>query len=153
MRYKASEVFKAQIVEMIKAVNNQGLGYPKVVLLGTTANALEMVALDEGVDRLVKETRVDPMTPDEAGYLIREGMTRLNIRIGDDLVDQIIETAVGAPGLIHEICLDTANAVLGARRDEVEAKDVSSAVRRFLVEHEARLTAKWIRAIEHTGPR
>lgn len=151
--HKADDAFKAEIVEIIKAINNQGLQYPKIVLLGTTSTPSELVSLDQGVDRLVKETKVQPMSVDEAEFVIRDGMRRLGIEIEDRQVVQLRDTAVGSFGLVHELCLDAADRVLNDERSTVDDGDIANAVRVFLLENQARLTAKYMKAIEHTGPR
>lgn len=60
--HKASEGFRLQLAGMINAVSNLGLAYPKSVILGRTAEASDLVAQDEGIDRLIREVRVEPMT-------------------------------------------------------------------------------------------
>src|SRR5207249_356795 len=45
--HKASDGFRIQLAEMIKAVSNLGRQYPRIVILGTTADATELVRRDE----------------------------------------------------------------------------------------------------------
>jgi superfamily II DNA helicase RecQ len=44
--HKASDGFRLQLAEMLKAASNLGRGYPKVAIVGTTADASELVRQD-----------------------------------------------------------------------------------------------------------
>jgi hypothetical protein len=151
--HKASDGFRQQLAEMIKASSNLGIGYPRIIVLGTTVDASRLVERDEGIDRLLTEIRVRPMTDDEAEVVVREGMGTLGLGIFDPEVNRIIRTAAGAPALLQEICLDVAERVVGRDDREVQTEDVSEAIKLFLLHSQARLTAKYMAAIETTGPR
>lgn len=151
--HKASEGFRLQLAEMIKAVGNLGLKYPRIVILGTTADAGDLVAQDEGIDRLVREVRIKPMTDDEARYVVVDGMQKLDLRIAEDLIESVIRTAAGAPALLQAICLDVAESVLDDGRDVVQRADLNGAIRDFLTQSQARLTQRYMTAIETVGPR
>jgi hypothetical protein len=151
--HKADGRFREQLAEMIKAVNTQGLQYPKVVVLGTAAEASELVALDQGIDRLVKEIPVAPMSPAESEFVVRDGMRKLRVAISDELVNSIVHTAAGAPALVHEMCLDVAERAVARDERMVETADLDFAVKHFLTENHARLTSRYMKAIETMGPR
>jgi hypothetical protein len=151
--HKASDDFRQQLAEMIKASSNLGRGFPKIVVLGTTVDASKLVERDEGIDRLLSEVRVRPMTDDEADFVVREGMGTLGITVDDGEAARIIRTAAGAPALVQEICLDVAERVVARGGDEVVPDDVDHAIRYFLLQSQARLTQKYMSAIETTGPR
>jgi hypothetical protein len=151
--HKATDGFRLQLAEMIKAASNLGRDYPKVIVLGTTASASSLVRQDEGIDRLIREVRVAPMTDDEARFVVVDGMKKLNIAIADDLVEAIVRTAAGAPALLQGICLDVAEFVVGNGQSEVKRDDLDKAVREFLIQSEARLTRTYMTAIETVGPK
>jgi hypothetical protein len=149
--HKADDSFRAQLAEMIKAASNLGLAYPKILVLGTTLDASRLVAHDPGIDRLIAEVRVRPMTDDEATTVVRSGMTRLTIPIDNDHVHRIVRTAAGAPALVQEVCLDVAERADSETRPVVDS-DIDEAIKLFLLNSQARLTAKYMAAIETTGP-
>lgn len=151
--HKADLAFRENLAEMIKAVNTQGLAYPKIVVLGTAAEASQLVELDGGIDRLVKEIPIGPMTPDEAEFVVRDGMSKLRIELADELVAEIVHTAAGAPALIHEISLDVADLAFKRKNRAATSEDLDYAIRHFLTENHARLTSRYMKAIETTGPR
>ena len=151
--HKASDGFRLQLAEVVKSVSNLGRGYPKIVVLGTTADASQLVERDEGIDRLITEIRVEPMTDEEAEFVVRSGMLTLGLPIADELVGRMVTTAAGAPALLQEICLDVAERVMDEERYEVRSDDIDHAIRLFLTDSRARLTRKYMTAIETTGPK
>ena len=46
----------------------------------------------------ISEARVEPMTNDEARFVVTDGMAKLELLISNDDVESIIRTAAGAPG-------------------------------------------------------
>jgi type II secretory pathway predicted ATPase ExeA len=151
--HKASDGFRQQLAELIKGASNLGRGYPRIIVLGTTLDASRLVERDEGVDRLITEIRVRPMTDQEAETVVREGMNTLNIDISDDRVDRVVRTAAGAPALLQEICLDVAERSDAEGRRPVTDEDIDEAIRQFVLDSRARLTRKYMGAIETMGPR
>lgn len=151
--HKASDGFRVQLADFIKSTSILGRGYPRLVVLGTTSDATKLVERDEGVDRLLAEIQVAPMTGDEAEFVVRDGMLKLGIAIDDQLVDRIVRTAAGAPALLQEICLDVAERVVGDNRMRANVGDVEEAIRQFLLSSRARLTRKYMTAIETVGPK
>jgi hypothetical protein len=151
--HKASEGFRLQLAELIKSASNLGRGYPRIVVLGTTSDATKLVERDEGIDRLLSEIRVEPMTDEEAEFVVRDGMLKLGLPIGDQLVARIVRTAAGAPALLQEICLDIAEKVISEGRARVRDDDIEHAIRLFLLSGRARLTRKYMTAIETIGPK
>lgn len=150
--HKAPEGFRLQLADLIKSASNLGGGFPRIVVLGTTLDASRLVERDEGIDRLITEIRVRPMTDEEAETVVRVGMASLGIEIADEQVERIVRTAAGAPALVQEICLDVAERAHGDERP-VRDDDIDEAIRLFLLNSQARLTAKYMSAIETTGPR
>lgn len=151
--HKASNGFRLQLAEVLKSVSNLGRGYPRIVVLGTTSDASKLVERDEGIDRLITEIQLEPMTYEEAEFVVREGMLKLGLPIADSLVGRIVRTAAGAPALLQEICLDVAEQVVSDGRREVRDSDIDHAIRLFLTDSQARLTRKYMTAIETTGPK
>jgi hypothetical protein len=151
--HKASDGFRLQLAELIKATINLGRGFPIIVVLGTALDASRLVAHDEGIDRLIAEVEVRPMTDEEAKTVVRDGMSKLAIEIADERVARVVSTAAGAPALLQEICLDVAESSLADERRVVESRDIDAAIKLFLFHRQRRLTAKYVAAIENTGSR
>jgi hypothetical protein len=150
--HKATERFRADLVDWIKATRTGGGGFD-LVIIGTSMDAERLVAPDPGIDRYVKEMQVALMSPDEARYLINEGFSRLGLSIDDALAQRIVASAAGAPTIVQSLCLDAAEAAKRNDRDQVLEADCLEAVRNYLKDHGRRLVGHYLRSIETTGPK
>jgi type II secretory pathway predicted ATPase ExeA len=151
--HTASDGFRLQLAELIKATSNMGRGFPKIVILGTSLDASRLVARDEGIDRLIAEIEVPPMTDDEASSVVREGMKTLGIKIDTEHVESIVRTAAGAPALLQEISLDAAEAAESQGRELIQSEDIDRAIELFVTHGQWRLTVAYVSAVETTGTR
>jgi hypothetical protein len=93
------------------------------------------------------------MTNDEAETVVRYGMDTLGIEISDERTSRIVSTAAGAPALLQEICLDVAEHSDREERRPITDADIDEAIRLFVLNSQARLTRKYMGAIETMGPR
>ena len=105
-----------------------------------------------GIDRLIREVRVAPMNDEEARFVVVDGIQKLSLTIDEELVEAIVRTAA-TPALLQGICLDVAEAVVSEGRVEVARDDLDRAIREFLLQSEARLTRRYMTAIETVGPK
>jgi GTPase SAR1 family protein len=150
--HRATARFRDEIADFIKAANGMSQDFPKVVLVGTTSDPELLVSRDPGIDRIVKEIQVRPLTRDEAEYIIRQGFKKLGILISGELVDKIVRTAAGAPNIVQSLCLDMADASKRNNRTFVLSGDFSTAINGYVSQaHNQRLVERYMRAIETTG--
>lgn len=151
--HRASPEFKSDIADLIKSTHGQESNFPQIVLIGTTFDSSELVAIDPGIDRFVKELRISPMTETESREVVESGFAKLKIDIPEDLVEKISVTTSGAPSLIQSICLDIAETAFARTPKAAEMPDYNKAVQLYLEEHGNRLAGMYNSAIEHTGSR
>jgi type II secretory pathway predicted ATPase ExeA len=151
--HKASRAFRDQLANLIKSVKSADFDYPTIVLIGTTLDAERLVDRDPGIDRHVVEIQVPLMTANEARFIVTEGYRRLALRISNDLADRVVESAAGAPTIVHCLCLDAAEAALSAGRTEIVEEDCLYAVKSYIQDHGRRLASAYMKVIETTGPK
>ncbi len=151
--HKAGDQLRKSLVDWIKATRADPGGF-SLVLVGTSTDAGRLVALDQGIDRYVKEMAVDLMTDSEARYIVDEGFSRLGLRIDPRLRERLVRSAAGAPTIVQALCLDAAESAIerGHEREVLET-DVRFAVSAYLNENTGRLYDHYFRAIETTGQR
>ena len=151
--HKAGDDLRAALVDWIKATRADP-GKFNLVLVGTSTDAGRLVALDQGIDRYVKEMAVDLMTDDEARYIVDEGFRRLGLKVESELRERLVRSAAGAPTIVQALCLDAAESAVERSdgKDVLEA-DVKFAVSTYLKENTGRLYDHYFRAIETTGQR
>lgn len=150
--HRASDVLRQELVDWIKATR-AGVGGFTLVLVGTSTDAGRLVSLDFGIDRFVKEMRVELLSDDEARWIVDEGFRRLGLSISEELRNRLVSSAAGAPTIVHELCLDAAESAIEANRKTVIQDDLQSAVKTYLDEHGGRLADHYYRAVETTGPK
>lgn len=149
--HQASVEFRRDLVRLIKTLSDRGASYPVLVLAGTSAQPEMLVQLDPGVDRLVREVPVRPLTTEESGQVVRRGFAKLDIEVSEALLQRLVGTAAGAPSLLHTLCLEAAES---ARRDlsgMLAAQDVDIAVEKVVQRHYHRLTERYMKATNTTG--
>lgn len=151
--HRASEELRQDLSDFIRASHGQNVSWPKVVLIGTSSDASELVRIDPGNSRFLKELRVSPLTVSESEDIVRTGFSRLNINLSNELVERLVKTAAGAPSLLQSLCLEIAESCFDSGRTEVTEDDYRVAVKSYLEENEQRLTQSYTQAIEHTGPK
>ncbi len=150
--HKGSAKFRGEVADFIKAVNGISRDFPRIVLVGTTSDPEQLVSRDPGIDRIVKEIQVRPITRDEAEYIIRQGFKKLGMNIPGELVDRIVRTAAGAPSIVQALCLDMADSAKGGNRNFVVPTDFSTAITGYVSQaHNQRLVERYMRGIETTG--
>lgn len=152
--HRASLKLRTDLSDFIKAANGMSRPYPKLVLIGTTSDPELLVARDPGIDRIVMEVPVQPLSRTESEFIIRTGFKTLGLTYLGDTLDRIVRIAAGAPNIVQGICLDLAEAAQAGRRTVILPDDFSTAIHNYVAQgHNKRLTERYMRAIETTGPK
>ncbi|MFC6421947.1 ATP-binding protein [Ornithinimicrobium tianjinense] len=149
--HQSDDEFRRDLVRLIKTLSDRGADYPKLVLAGTSAQPELLVRLDEGVDRLVREVPVRPLTRHESDQVVRRGFGKLQIALDDVLVDRLVGTAAGAPSLLHTLCLEAAEHVRGSHSDSLNDDAIDEAIQKVVQRHYHRLTERYMKATNTTG--
>lgn len=148
--HQASPEFRAELVPFIKA-SRVSAPNSNLVLIGTSADALALVASDKGIDRFIADTPVRPMSTSEAQALILNGFKRLRLEIDERIVATTISVASGAPFILQSLCLDMAESSIGDGRRAISEIDLTRAVQRYIQDKNGRMARKYIAAIETQG--
>jgi hypothetical protein len=152
--HRASSKLRGDLSDFIKAVNGLSKAYPRLVLIGTTSDPELLVARDPGIDRIVMEVPIRPLSRPESEFIIRTGFKALGLTYVGETLDRIVRIAAGAPNIVQGICLDLAEAARAGKRSFILPDDLSIAVRNYVSQgHNKRLTERYMHAIETTGPR
>src|SRR5690606_32327328 len=75
--HRASDTFNDELAKFIKTYGNANCQKFCIALLGTSSDASKLVRSDKGIDRLLQEVHLLSMIPDEADYIVEEGMRAL----------------------------------------------------------------------------
>lgn len=148
--HNSSDTFRTELVRFIRA-SRISAHQANLVLIGTSADAQELVKSDPGLDRYLTDTPVEKMKPEESTELIRSGFRKLKIEIGESLVNRVVQVASGAPYILQSLCLDIAQTVRRNRRNNVQETDFTEAVKQFIRDRSGRMAKSYISAIETQG--
>lgn len=148
--HRSSEALRQQLADWIKSAR-ASTGNFTLVRVGISTDAGRLVSLDPGIDRYIKEMRVELLSENEATSIITEGFQKLDLSISDPIVNRLVSAAAGAPTIAHSLCLDAAESAIGRQSDEVEFEDLKSAVQDYLKEHGGRLSDHYYRTVETVG--
>ena len=149
--HKASTDFVSDLSKLIKTYGNANCSQFKIVLLGTSSNAGELVKYDPGIDRLLQEVHLKSMTHPESEYIVTTGMRSLGIKIDSLTTDKLVKVSVGSPSILQYLSLEVAE--LAFERDERKAitLDIDSALSNYVKTKAARLYSAYAAAIETVG--
>jgi hypothetical protein len=149
--HRADSKFKSDLVRLIKSLSDRGTDYPVLVIAGTSTQPEQLVQMDQGVDRLLREVPIRPLTEEESREIVTTGFDRLKIEIAPDVRERIVRTAAGAPSLLHAICLDAAISARERSATSLTDVDVDGAVRKVVKRTYHRLTERYMKATNTMG--
>ncbi|MDH2297436.1 hypothetical protein [Cobetia sp. 29-18-1] len=97
---------KEKLAQMMKVFVDLSAKYQdlKIIALGAVNTARQVVKSDKEMRKRVSEIHVDLMTDREIEEIIRKGCVALNIKIADDVQEDIIKYSNGLASICHKIC-------------------------------------------------
>ncbi len=97
---------KEKLAQMMKVFVNLSMKHKdlKIVALGAVNTARQVVRSDKEMRKRVSEIHVELMQPDEIKKIINKGCEALNIKIEDDLKEDIVHHSNGLASICHKIC-------------------------------------------------
>lgn len=149
--HKATDAFRHSLSIFIKTYANLNCDNFRIALLGTSADAAELVKHDTGIDRLVSEIPLKGMSDKEANYIIEKGMDELRIHTRASVRDFITRTAVGSPSIVQYLSLGVAKAAFGRSPRMSTIEDCETALADYINTKAKRLNAQYMKAVETTG--
>jgi hypothetical protein len=151
--HKTGPALRRAVVSLIKSINTLGLTDLVIVIVGSSQDPRDLVLVDEGVDRIIKEIKVPLMTKEEARFIVSDGMKKLQLGVSDDLVDRLVKISACIPTIVHSICLDAAENCISENRSTISEVDVLHGVKLYVEEHGRRMYNVYVRAVPTTGPK
>lgn len=149
--HRASASFNSDLSKFLKSFGNASCKHFRIVLLGTSSDASQLVASDPGIDRLLQEIHLKAMTPTESEYVVIKGMSDLAITAPHNVKNRLVRTCVGSPSILQYLALEVAEAAFNRAPRAAQLLDVESALRAFVETKEARLNKAYVAAIESVG--
>jgi hypothetical protein len=151
--HRASDSLRRDLSAFLKAYANRNHEKFRIAVIGTETDASRLVIRDPGVDRLLQEVQVHPITEKEGRNILFDGMERLGIAVPEYLGVKVIKSGVGSPFVLQYLSLEMAEV---ARRDgatELSREMHSKALRAYSNAKAQRMIHQYRTAIETTGPK
>lgn len=149
--HHADAGFIEDLSRFLKAYKNTNAEGLRLVLVGTASDPDRLVTRDPGIDRLIAEIPLGPMTEAEAKYVVDKGMADLAISVDEEVVTRIVRAAAGAPNTVQYLCLEVALQAFGEQLRHATIEHYYAALKKYTKSRLRRQHEKYHRAIEHTG--
>jgi hypothetical protein len=151
--HRASERFREEVSAFLKAYANRNPKTFLVGLVGTEDDASRLVMRDPGIDRLLQEVGVPPLSDDEARSIIVPGMEKLGVSVQEDVVARTVRSGVGSPFIVQYLCLEMAESALTCEAPALTEDLFTAALKSYARSKAQRSLKLYHRAIETTGPK
>ncbi|MDP3332674.1 MAG: AAA family ATPase [Methylococcaceae bacterium] len=102
---------KKKIAELIKLLSDFDSEF-KLVVVGIATTGSELTAGHPSVERCLKEVQLKRMSDDGIKKIILNGMKQIDLIIGDEIADKIVDISAGFPHFTHLVCLKCAEIAL-----------------------------------------
>lgn len=158
--HKIGEEEKVKLAQLMKVCVNLSNTYNelKIIVLGAANTAYQVVQADPELSKRISEIHVVLMNSDEIKNIIKKGCDALNIRINDELQNDIVKYSNGLASICHKICyLLCSAAMISSTVDntiEFSHEDLQGALQEYLDDAEATLkyafdcASKYVKAIQ-----
>jgi len=149
--HRASEGLRKDLSAFLKAYANRNHKNFRLAVIGTETDASRLVIRDPGVDRLLQEVPVHPITEAEGRSILFDGMARLGITVPEELGVKVIKSGVGSPFVLQYLSLEMAESALSVGASELTEEMHSNALRTYARAKAQRMIHQYRTAIETTG--
>jgi AAA domain len=137
--HKTAESEKLQLAQTFKLFSDLAAEYPnvKIVAIGATETAREVVQYDPEMANRVAELHVPLMQPDELSLILSQGQAFLNVDL-HALSEDFVRYSMGVASSCHQLalnaCLEKGITVMGPARVTFTTDDLQPAVERYVEE-------------------
>jgi len=149
--HRAGDTLRRDLSAFLKAFANRNHRQFRIAVIGTETDASRLIIRDPGIDRLLQEVPVHPISHSEARSILFDGMARLRIRVPEDLGMKIIRSGVGSPFILQYLCLEMAETAKQTRADALTQEMHAAALRAYAKAKAQRMIHQYRTAIETTG--
>ena len=135
----------------MKAYANRNHRCFKIAIIGTETEANKLIIRDPGVDRLLQEVPVHPITEIEGRSILFDGMSRLGISVPEELGVRVIKSGVGSPFVLQYLALEMAEVARKTGSHELTPDMYTEALKTYAKAKAQRMIHQYRLAIETTG--
>ena len=89
-----------------------------IVLVGIGDNVEELIGIHQSLERCLKQVKMPRMSDEEAGAIIDNGLSQLEISISTSVRKSILEFSSGFPHYVHLLCKYGAKEIIENEKNE-----------------------------------
>ncbi len=132
--------FKVKIAELMEVLSDQG-AWLSLLIFGRGSRAADI--LPDAFETVPNVTwlKLQPMTDEECGHVIRRGAASVGIRFEDSVVDSLIHLSQGVPSALQWLCLLSIRQATQRYASDVEMQDLAEIVGHAANKVDPRLSA------------
>jgi hypothetical protein len=144
---------KRALSQSLKIFSDLSADYPdvKILAIGATETAREVVEYDPEMTRRVSELMVPLMSEDELDAILRNGQDLMNLDFSP-ISEEIVRYSMGVPSVCHQlalnVCLESGEMLTSPERREFGDDELKPAVERWIRESSDTLKASFDRALQ-----
>lgn len=126
-----SKTTTVAIADTIKALSDYGVP-ATILVIGVADSVDELIAGHQSIERALVQIPMPRMSKAEIETIVKHGVTRLEMTVDDDAVDEISSLSQGLPYIAHLLSLSSVRAALYARLLNVGSDHVTAGIKRAL---------------------
>lgn len=137
---------RKKIAELIKQLSDSGSSL-KVLLVGISETASDLVAGHKSVNRCLKEVKINKMSDQEIRSIITSGSEKLGLSFTKKAISNIVSLSSGYPHFTHLLCLKSAEEAIVNEQKKVDSKNLTNAISSAVDDAEGTLRADYNNAV------
>jgi Cdc6-like AAA superfamily ATPase len=137
---------KRKIAELIKLLSDNGSEF-KLLVVGIADTAAELTGAHPSIQRCLKETKLDRMTPEELSLIVSEGAAKLEVGFSRQVTRAIVRLSSGYPHFTHLLALKCAEEAVANDLELVDLAQLEVALLRAVDEAEGSLRRSYENAV------
>lgn len=142
----ASPDEKRKIAELIKLLSDNGSEF-KLLVVGIADTAEELTGAHPSIQRCLKETKLDRMTPGELALIVTQGAAKLEIGFSTDVLNAIVRLSSGYAHFTHLLALKCAEDAVAADLNLIDMAQLEASLLRAVEEAEGSLRRSYQNAV------
>jgi hypothetical protein len=118
---------RRKLAELIKLLSDAGSAF-KIMVVGIADTGAELTAAHPSVQRCLRETKLDRMSPRELAEIVTNGGGKAGLRFSSTVVQSIVRLSAGYPHFTHLIALKCAEQAVAEERVTIKSLELKSAL-------------------------
>ncbi|MCZ0933506.1 MAG: AAA family ATPase [Oligoflexia bacterium] len=122
-----------QFVDQIKNISDNYSGIT-LVFVGVAENVNNLIGKHPSIERNLKQIHLPAMTYEELKNICITGLQKAEMKMEDDVIEQIVKFSCGFPHFVHLLCFNSCKSAVFEQKEEVDKRHLNLAVQQSVDE-------------------